>query len=73
MKASLHFPAIILTGPRRAGKTTLFKRVFPKASYVLMEDPDIIARVRSDPNAFLDELQSPVILDEIQNVPELFN
>ncbi len=73
LKASRHFPAIILTGPRHAGKTTLLKHFFPKASYVLMEDPDIIARVRSDPNAFLDELKTPVILDEIQNVPELFN
>ncbi len=72
LKASRHFPAIILTGPRRAGKTTLLSHLFPKATYVLLEDPDIIARVCSDPNAFLDELQTPVILDEIQNVPELF-
>lgn len=73
LKASRHFPAIILTGPRRAGKTTLLKHLFPKATYVLIEDPDVIARVRSDPNGFLDELKAPVILDEIQNVPELFN
>ncbi|HPO13969.1 MAG TPA: ATP-binding protein [Candidatus Hydrogenedentes bacterium] len=72
VKASRHFPALILTGPRRAGKTTLLRHLFPKAAYVLMEDPDIIARVRSDPNAFLDELKTPAILDEIQNVPELF-
>lgn len=73
LKASRHFPAIILTGPRRAGKTTLLRHLFPKATHVQMEDPDLIARARSDPNAFLDELQTPVILDEIQNAPELFN
>lgn len=73
LKASRHFPAIILTGPRRAGKTTLLVHVFPKATHVLMEDPDIVARARSDPNAFLDELRTPVILDEVQNVPELLN
>jgi len=73
LKASRHFPALILTGPRRAGKTTLLRHLFPKATYALMEDPDLIARARSDPNAFLDELRPPVILDEIQNAPELFN
>lgn len=70
-RAARHFPAIILTGPRRAGKTTLLRHLFAKASYTLIEDPDVIARVRSDPNGFLDSLKLPAILDEVQNVPEL--
>lgn len=73
LKAARNFPALLLTGPRRAGKTTLLKKLFPKASYYLLEDPDIIARVRMDPRSFLEEVKLPVILDEIQNVPELFN
>ena len=72
-KAARLFPSVILTGPRRAGKTTLLRHLFPRATYVLVEDPDVIARVRSDPNAFLDELETPAILDEVQNVPELLN
>ncbi|EQD49559.1 AAA family ATPase, partial [mine drainage metagenome] len=44
-----------------------------RSSYVLLEDPDVIARVRADPRSFLEELTSPVILDEIQNTPELLN
>src|SRR5437899_12601290 len=71
--AARNFPALILTGPRRAGKTTLLRHQFPRASYWLMEDPDVIARIRSDPRAFLAELAPPVILDEIQNVPEVLN
>ena len=72
-KAARHFPALVVTGPRRAGKTTLIRHSFPKAKYILLEDPDIQARVRSDPRAFLEEITPPVIFDEIQNVPELFD
>ncbi|HUB17425.1 MAG TPA: ATP-binding protein [Acidobacteriaceae bacterium] len=72
-KAAHHFPALVVTGPRRAGKTTLFRHTFPRAKYILLEDPDIQARVRNDPRAFLEELTPPVIFDEIQNVPELLD
>ena len=71
-RAARQFPALVLTGPRRSGKTTVLQRVFPHASNVLLEDPDILARVRADPRGFLDELRLPVILDEIQHAPELF-
>lgn len=72
-KAARHFPAIVVTGPRRAGKTTMFRRAFPQAKYILLEDPDIQAQVRSDPRAFLEELKPPVLFDEIQNVPEMLD
>lgn len=71
--AARHFPALVLTGPRRAGKTTLFRRAFPHARYILLEDPDIQAQARSDPRAFLEALKPPVLFDEIQNVPELLD
>lgn len=73
VKASRAFSAVLLTGPRRSGKTTLLKKLFPKASYYLLEDPDIISRVRMDPRSFIEEVKSPAIFDEIQNIPELFN
>lgn len=66
------FPALVLTGPRRAGKTCLLRRLFPRATYHLLEDPDLIARLRADPQGFLDGVRTPVILDEVQNVPEVF-
>jgi len=69
--ASKHFSGLILTGPRRAGKTTLLRKLFPQAQYYLLEDPDIIARLRADPHSFIEEIHPPAILDEIQNVPEI--
>lgn len=72
LRAAKSFPAVILTGPRRAGKTSLLKRLFPGAEYFLLEAPDIISRLRSDPQGFLDAVKTPAILDEVQNVPEVF-
>jgi uncharacterized protein len=73
LDASRHFPAVVVTGPRRAGKTTLLRKLFPRARYVLLEDPDIQARVRTDPRTFLEEMQPPVVFDEMQNAPELLD
>ncbi len=70
--AARNFPAIVLTGPRRAGKTCLLRHLFPRAAYHLLEDPDVVARFRADPQGFLDGVRPPAILDEVQNVPEIF-
>jgi predicted AAA+ superfamily ATPase len=72
-QALRQFPALVITGPRRAGKTTLLRKAVPKAQYVLLEDPDIQDRVLRDPRSFLEGLHLPVILDEIQNTPRLLD
>ena len=73
LEAARHYPAIVVTGPRRSGKTTLLRKAFPGSQYVLLEDPDVQARIRSDPRSFLEGLRPPVVFDEIQNTPELFD
>src|SRR5882672_7541796 len=72
-QAARHFPAVVVTGPRRSGKTTLLRHLFPKAQYVLLEDPDIQGQIRSDPRTFLEDLRPPILFDEIQNAPELLS
>ncbi len=71
-QAAKSFPTVVLTGPRRSGKTWLLRHLFPKAAYFLMEDPSVIARLRADPHGFLDAVEPPAIFDEVQNVPEVF-
>jgi uncharacterized protein len=71
--ALLRFPAVVITGPRRSGKTTLLRTALPRAQYVLLEDPDIQDRIRRDPRAFIESLKPPVIFDEIQNTPQLLD
>ena len=48
-----------------AGKTALLRHAFPHAAYVLLEDPEILTRLRADPRAFIEALEPPVILDEM--------
>jgi predicted AAA+ superfamily ATPase len=72
VEAARHFPALVVTGPRRAGKTTLLRKFTPGAAYVLLEDPDILARARSDPRGLMEEIRLPAVFDEIQNAPDLF-
>lgn len=72
-RAARAFSAVILTGPRRSGKTSLLRHAFPGASYHLLEDPDVVARIRADPRTFLDDISLPAILDEIQHAPEILS
>lgn len=74
LKAIKTFPAVVLTGSRQSGKTTVFKKLFSNThAFVSLEDPDIRVRAKSDPRAFLKQYPPPVVIDEIQYVPELLS
>lgn len=65
------FPAIILTGPRQSGKSTLCKSVFHHHSYATLESPDVRSFALEDPRGFLAQFPKGAILDEIQQCPRL--
>lgn len=67
------FPIVYLTGPRQSGKTTLAKMAFPDLPYVNFEDISIREAVRLDPHGFLKSYDTGLIIDEVQNVPEIFS
>lgn len=67
------FPVVTIIGPRQAGKTTLARMQFPNHAYANLEAPDIRMLATSDPHAFFSQYPPPVIIDEIQRVPELLS
>jgi predicted AAA+ superfamily ATPase len=65
------FPAVVVTGARQSGKTTLARAVMPEANYITFDIPSEAAFAASDPAHFLSKYIEPLILDEFQYVPEL--
>lgn len=73
IEMAMKFPVIAITGPRQSGKTILCKKLFKKHRYVSLENPDLKEFALSDPRGFIEEYGENIIIDEVQNAPQLFS
>ncbi len=70
--ALTQYPFVSITGPRQSGKTTLCHLVASEYEYVNLEMDEYKTLAERDPRGFIKKYPYKVILDEVQNVPNLF-
>jgi len=68
------YPAILITGPRQVGKTTMLKKLMQGTgrTYVSLDDLTARSLAKTDPAMFFQLYKTPVLIDEVQYAPELF-
>lgn len=73
LKLADQVPVVTVIGPRQSGKTTLVKSSFPEYNYVNLEDPVNRILAKEDYRGFFYTYGEPLIIDEVQRVPELLS
>jgi len=71
-KLSKMFGAVLVTGSRQVGKTTMLKKATEGIAYVTLDDPLMLAAAREQSGTFFKDNPPPVFIDEIQYAPNLF-
>ena len=66
------FGAVLVTGPRQAGKTTMLEKMLQGINCLTMDDAILRSAAVENTNTFLKDNPAPLFLDEIQKAPELF-
>ena len=65
-------PALLLTGARQTGKTSLFKTLFQETPYLSLDLPSQAQEAETQGELFLKNHPSPLIIDEVQYAPGIF-
>lgn len=65
--------SILLTGPRQIGKSTLFRHIFKDSNQVTFDDDLLLAQATDDIGLFLLNNPCPLMIDEVQKCPTIFN
>ncbi len=74
LKMNTHFKAILVTGARQVGKTTMLRHLAEGSdrTYVTLDNRMARDLAKSDPVLFFQVYKPPILIDEIQKAPELF-
>lgn len=76
LEMSNFFKVVLVTGARQVGKTTMLKHLADneneKRTYVNLDDMQARDLAKQDPRLFFQQYPLPIIIDEVQNAPELF-
>ena len=66
------FKAVLVTGPRQVGKSTLLKNIHDDRRYITFDNPVVLEETKREPGLFFKNNKPPMILDEVQYITELF-
>ena len=72
LNAAASRPAVLITGARQTGKSSLLRTIFPSIKHCTLDRPAFAQAAKESPGLFIDDLGTPVMIDEIQYAPELF-
>lgn len=70
--SAMNFKAVLVTGARQTGKSTLLKHLYPEIKEISFDDPFVEEQAKNNPDMFMMLNKPPLFLDEIQYVPSLF-
>lgn len=74
LSLSEEYSAILITGPRQVGKTTILRRLMDDSrEYVTLDDLEERSMARKDPALFMQMHSRPILIDEVQYAPQLFS
>ena len=71
-KLSKMFGAVLVSGPRQVGKTTMLQGMTEDAEYVTLDDPLLLTSAIETGTTFFKDNPPPIFLDEVQKAPNLF-
>lgn len=75
LEALTDTPVVLIVGARQTGKSTLVQSLAENkrpARYITLDDAGVLAAASSNPHGFIDGLEGPVVLDEVQRAPGIF-
>jgi predicted AAA+ superfamily ATPase len=71
-KSEQGFKAVLVTGARQVGKSTILKHLHANRKYITFDDPVLLAETKREPGLFFRNNKPPLVLDEVQYISELF-